>query len=300
MRIRTLHLTRPNGASLLGPLDLDVAPGELLAIVGESGSGKSLLLQAILGALGREIRQSGHVTDPSASMAWVPQNPLTALHPLLSVADQVSLLASVRLGWSRSLALAEALPWMERVGLEPSRAFLARRPSQLSGGERQRVALIQALLARPDQLLLDEPTSALDPALTRKVEGLLRSLEPAPGWLWVTHDLAQAERMANRILVLYGGCPMELHPASDPGIHPYTRRLLRAADGLPDPDRGFLAAPGARGCGCPFAARCTEAVDRCFSLSPPWEGTPISGQACWHHTGGAGGENRLRPAALAR
>lgn len=298
MQVRDLTITRPDGAALLGPLDLDLPPGGRLAVVGESGSGKSLLVRALMGALEPNLIPGGLLRVP-AKLAWVPQGAGPALHPFLSVSDHVSLLAAMRLGLAPADALRLALPWMERLGLETRTDFLARRPASLSGGERQRVVLVQAVACRPDLLLLDEPTAALDPAGMRAVEAALEILPKHTSWIWVTHDLSQAARVAQEVLVLYGGRAQERRKAAAPLRHPYALRLLRAAEGVSDPDSGFLEAPGRRGPGCVFAPRCLVGSLRCQSEAPPWAEDADGGLACWTQAGGAGGENRSRPAALA-
>ena len=144
-----------------------------------------------------------------------------------------------------------------RLGLPPGPAFLDRFPHQLSGGQRQRFCLAMALSCDPELLVLDEPTTALDPLAQRAFLDLVLELqrERGLGFLWITHDLALASAVCDRLLVLYGGSSMEAGATrallSAPR-HPYTGRLVEAARRQPSGDSGFLSAPEDRPKGCPY------------------------------------------------
>lgn len=290
LEIRNLVLTRLDGVRLLGPLDLDLAPGERLGLVGESGSGKTLLARALFGVLPPGVRQAGGTirafgAPPARDgrMAWVHQDPGQALHPLLTVAQHLALLPRAQRGERPAAALARLAPLLERLALPGDRAFLRRRPHQLSGGQRQRLCLAMALSCDPALLVLDEPTTALDPlaqaAFLDLVLGLQR--ERGLGVLWITHDLGLAAA-CERLLVLYGGQAVEAGPTarllSEPR-HPYTARLLAAARQEPAAEAGFLAAPEDRPPGCPFRPRCPAPTARC-AVPRPWRGSPADGLRC--------------------
>jgi len=298
--IDALLLEREDGVPLLGPLTLSLAPGERLGLVGESGSGKSLLVQALFGVLPPGVRQAGGSISVfgipmeragtardrirGARMAWVPQDPLQALNPLLTLTEQLTLLPGVHRKESVPAALARLIPLLERLGLPTDGGLLRRFPHQISGGQRQRLCLAMALSCDPDLLMLDEPTTALDPiaqeAFLDLVLGLQR--ERNLGFLWITHDLGLASRACDRLLVLYGGQPVEAGPTarllSRPG-HPYTARLLAAARRQPSTESGFLPAPQDRPAGCPFRPRCPEGLDTCANWSP-WMGPSGDGLRC--------------------
>ncbi len=195
-----------------------------LALVGESGSGKSLTLKAILGMLpsGFEAHlacESDFDLVRGETIAYVPQNPFTALSPLTKIGDQ----------WI--VAEENAPGMMARVGLE--KELLERFPPELSGGQLQRVVIAMALSAEPKLLLLDEPTTALDAELRGVVVDLLLRLQEELGFkmLFVTHDISTAAKLCQEITVIKEGKVMEYGtmeavlnaPKSD-----YTKALIEA------------------------------------------------------------------------
>lgn len=302
LHIRDLRLARQDGAHLLGPLDLDLAPGDRLGLVGESGSGKSLLVQALFGVLplgvaqvGGEIRGFGTRLDRPGSerdrirgarLAWVPQDPLQALNPFMTVAEQLALLPGVHRRERKAAAVARLTPLLERLRLPTDKPFLKRFPHQLSGGQRQRLCLTMALSCDPELLVLDEPTTALDPGVQAEFLELIREIqgERSFGFLWITHDLGVVASLCDRILVLYGGEALEAGPAPrllEHPRHPYTARLLSAARREPSTEGGFLPAPGERHEGCPFAPRCERTLPSCVAWAP-WQGVSDDGFRCEH------------------
>ena len=302
LHIRGLRLERQDGAHLLGPLDLDLEPGASLGLVGESGSGKSLLVQALFGVLPGGVRQSAGTVEAfgvpmdrpgperdrirGARLAWVPQDPSQALNPFMTVAEQLALLPGVHRGERRPAAVARLAPLLERLRLPSGPAFLKRFPHELSGGQRQRLCLAMALSCDPELLVLDEPTTALDPGVQAEFLELVRAIQAERdlGFLWITHDLGVVAALCARILVLYGGEPVEGGPASrliQSPRHPYTARLLSAARREPAREGGFLAAPGERRPGCPFAPRCDRALPSCAAWAP-WQGGIEDGYRCEH------------------
>jgi peptide/nickel transport system ATP-binding protein len=237
---------------LLGPVDLDIAPGQCLGLVGESGSGKSLTVLSLLGLLppglqargellvdgGRfELGSRAHHALRGRVIAWMPQDPQASLHPLRSVGAQLVESLRVLRGLDAGAARREAIALFERLQLPDSPALLARHPHQLSGGQRQRALLAMALAGQPRLLLADEPTSALDPRLAQEalqlLDGLRRDLGLAV--LLVSHDLPAVAAHAGQVLILRGGEVVERGTSeavfSRPR-HSYTRELL-AADQLP-------------------------------------------------------------------
>jgi peptide/nickel transport system ATP-binding protein len=205
-------------------VDIAFAIERSLALVGESGSGKSLTLKALLGMLPKGFSadmacESDFPLRRGETVAYVPQNPFTALSPLTKIGDQ----------WI--VAAAEAPEMMERVGLE--RALLTRFPPELSGGQLQRVVIAMALSSKPKLLLLDEPTTALDARLRGVVVDLLLTLQADMGFkmLFVTHDMSTAAKLCREITVIRHGKVMESGrmdavlraPSSD-----YTKALIAA------------------------------------------------------------------------
>ncbi|WP_415752963.1 ABC transporter ATP-binding protein [Pseudomonas putida] len=229
-------------------LDLQVHPGQTLAIVGESGSGKSTALRI---ALGLETPSQGHVLFDQQDvtghgwrqfrplrrrMQLVQQNPFAALDPRFTVFDSI-VEPLVSFGLLKGAALEQrARELIERVHLPLH--YLDRLPRELSGGQRQRVAIARALALQPELLLLDEPVSALDASVQAQILALLDELQRELGmaYVLVSHDLAVVASMADQVLVLRKGQVVEHgaveqifeRPASE-----YTRELIAAIPGRP-------------------------------------------------------------------
>ncbi|MBA9006930.1 dipeptide ABC transporter ATP-binding protein [Thermomonospora cellulosilytica] len=260
-------------------VDFDVRRGQTLALVGESGSGKTSTLMEILRL---RAPQAGRITvlgrdtatlDRSARRALrrdvqvVFQDPQASLDPRMRVAEIVAepLIAH---GHRRREVAGPVRELLAMVGLSPELAW--RHPGALSGGQRQRVAIARALALRPRLLLLDEPVSALDVSVQAGICNLLTRLQDRLGlaYLLVTHDLAVARHVADRIAVMYLGRIVELGDVrrvyQDPA-HPYTRALLSAVP-VPDPPRarrrprvvlpGDPPDPADPPPGCRFRPRC--------------------------------------------
>ncbi|MFI8993118.1 ABC transporter ATP-binding protein [Streptomyces sp. NPDC053542] len=287
----------------------DLAPGECLALVGESGCGKSVLASALLGLLPGNARTAGSArlagtaSDgaplPSVELltaterelarsvrgrraGLVPQSPAAHLTPVRTVRAQleetVRELTDVPRHELRSAAEGAA----ERAAFPAD--HLDRYPHQLSGGLAQRAATALALVGEAPLLIADEPTTGLDRDLVdRTVDELRRHADDGRALLMITHDLAAAERIADRVAVMYAGRIVELADASDffgaPGPqHPYARGLLDAL-----PERAFVPIPGqppelgALPEGCAFAARCPHVTAECDVVPEP-----VDGVACHH------------------
>ena len=237
---------------LLGPVDLALPAGECLGLVGESGSGKSLTIAALLGLLPPGLQARGHLALDGRNitlgspahhalrgrvLAWVPQDPQSALHPLRTVGAQLEEALRQLRGLDRAGAHREALALFDRLQLPDPPRLLGRHPHELSGGQRQRALLALALAGNPRVLLADEPTSALDPRLAAEALALFDTLriELGVSVLLVSHDLPLVARHASQLAILRRGEVVEQGSSADifraPG-HVYTRELL-AADRLP-------------------------------------------------------------------
>lgn len=209
----------------LSGLSLDIEAGEILAIIGESGSGKSTLARAIAGLLPERTGVAGRIDWPGLDGApragrdigYVFQDPGSSLNPVLTIGEQVGEGARRHLGLSRRDADAEAIRLLTRVHLPEPQRIARAYPHQLSGGQRQRVAIAGAIAARPRLLIADEVTSALDVVVQAAIVMLLVELVRADGMtlVFVTHDLALASGIADRVAVMAGGRLVELGPASD-------------------------------------------------------------------------------------
>ena len=252
--------TRARG--LLGPLDLQLQAGECLGVVGESGSGKSLTALALLGLLPPELRGEGRLSVDGESialggaaqarvrgrsLAWVPQDPLAALHPLRRVGAQLDETLRAVCGLSAAAARERALALFERVHVPDPAIALRRYPHQFSGGQRQRIAIALALATQPRVLIADEPTSALDARIARDILDLLDRLrrEDRLALLLISHDLPLVGAYAQQLLVLQRGAVVERGETAGVFAAPtqaYTRELL-AADRLAPLPPGSSDAP---------------------------------------------------------
>ncbi|MGI8676620.1 MAG: oligopeptide/dipeptide ABC transporter ATP-binding protein [Nocardioidaceae bacterium] len=268
-------------------VDLAIKPAEIVGLVGESGSGKTVLGLALLGLLPKTARIAGTVTvdgvelsradEPTRrrlrrrSLGAVFQDPMTSLDPTMRIGQQVAEVAG---------SAAEVLRLLEAVGIPDPQRRVRDFPHELSGGLRQRVMLAIALAASPKLVIADEPTTALDVTVQAQVLTLFRRMRDKFGCaiLLVTHDLAVASTVADRICVLYGGLVAEVgavRPVVDRPAHPYTAALMASRIGL-HADRDFQLPiiagepvhPSSDIKGCNFAPRCPAAAPLCRELRP--------------------------------
>jgi oligopeptide/dipeptide ABC transporter ATP-binding protein len=269
--------------------DLEIRPGEILALVGESGSGKTSVARAILrlvapaaGTLefdGADLLAVDRAGDRAARrhIQAVFQDPLASLSPRRSVLQSVrEPLDHFRIGaaGARDAAARHAL---ETVGLDP--ALAGRYPQELSGGQRQRVALARAIAPRPRLVVADEPLSSLDLAVQHRMARLIRDLCDREGiaFLFISHDLSVVRRLADRVAVMVLGRIVETAPVAalfDQPAHPYTRALLEAIP-VPDPAHPAPRVPGGEpappltpAAGCVFHSRCEAALPVCEERPP--------------------------------
>ncbi|MFF8602345.1 ABC transporter ATP-binding protein [Streptomyces sp. NPDC015232] len=288
--------------------DFDLAAGECLALVGESGCGKSVLASALLGLLPANAETSGTAlldgTDLLAAdektlartvrgrrVGLVPQSPAAHLTPVRTVRAHLeeTVRALTRTPRAERRAAAEAAA--ERAAFPAG--HLDRHPHELSGGLAQRAATALALIGDAPLLLADEPTTGLDRDLVeRTADELRRHTDEGRALLLITHDLAAAHRVADRVAVMYAGRIVEVAPAArffgTPGpLHPYARGLLNAL-----PERDFAPVPGLPPelsdlpPGCAFAPRCARAAKECAERP-----ALRAGVAC-HHPHEAPGASR--------
>jgi peptide/nickel transport system ATP-binding protein len=281
---------------------LALPESSITAVVGESGSGKSTLarmLARLLKPTSGQVLLDGKPAAPGRSYAravqLVLQDPFESLNPVHSVRYHLARPLLVHgLADGGSLE-AHVLGLLERVSLTPADEFIGKLPDELSGGQRQRVAIARALAMEPRVLLADEPVSMLDVSIRLGVLNLLADLRARDDLaiLYITHDIASARYLADRIAVMYAGQVVESGPSvplTDQPAHPYTQLLLSAA---PDPDRAAPPSLAGRGTppdlirppsGCRFHPRCPFAMAVCEQTAPP--AFDLGGEhssACWLH-----------------
>ena len=272
-------------------VDLTINEREIVALVGESGSGKSTiarLLASIYTPTGGEIYYRGRPLSRLRSrkdMHWyrgeVPmvfQDPFSAFNPVHRISHGIMRnLVLHRPELSSAERRREAERVSQSVGL--STRLLSRFPHEMSGGERQRIGFAQALAMRPKLILADEPVSMLDVSIRAGILNLMVDLRDREdvSLLYITHDLASARYVADRILVMYAGQIVEAGPAetvlADPQ-HPYTKLLLSAVADPGDADARFAADTGEPPRvinpteGCRFRWRCPFAIAACEAVTP--------------------------------
>ena len=270
-----------------------LARGEMLALVGESGCGKTTTAQTILGMV---APASGTVRLNGTDIAGLPerqmrplrrqlqmiyQDPYESLDPRFRVETAVGEPLLVHgIGGKPAERRELIVAALERAGLSPAEAFLARYPHELSGGQRQRVAIAASLVLGPDLLLADEPVSMLDVSVRAGVLTLLDRLrrDGRMGILMITHDLSTAAHFADRIAVMYLGRIVEHGPARQVvrhPQHPYTKALLSVVPArdprvrsAPQLLTGETPNPVDVPTGCRFHPRCPVAVARCSAEDP--------------------------------
>jgi oligopeptide/dipeptide ABC transporter ATP-binding protein len=269
--------------------------GEILGIAGESGSGKTMSAMAIMGLLPQGARVTGTIQFAGRDLArlapaerrallgreiaMVFQDPMTALHPMLTVGRQITEHLRHHRGLDAAAARGRAIDLLERVRIPDAAQALRRYPHQFSGGMRQRVAIATALACGPSLLIADEPTTALDVTVQAGILRLLHDLRRDLGLslIVITHDMGVMSSLADRIAVMYAGRICELGPRDKVLTrprHPYARGLL---DALPDAADfgqtlqslpGSPPAPGDLPSGCAFGPRCRWAATECLRAEP--------------------------------
>jgi peptide/nickel transport system ATP-binding protein len=242
LALRNLTVRYPRQVdAALADISLELGPGERLAVIGESGSGKSTLALAIAGLLPRGSRLEGSIAwpelgrepSPGRDFGMVFQDPAASLDPVMEVSRQVAEVVATHLALSHWQAGRAAEQLLTRVGL-PAGAVHAF-PHQLSGGQKQRVAIAAAIAARPKLLIADEPTSALDTIVQAGIVRLIGELVTQEGMslIFISHDIALASGIADRIAVFRHGRLVEIGTTADIVNRPrdaYTRLLVEAAE----------------------------------------------------------------------
>ncbi len=301
LRVRGLHVElgspeRPVRA--VDGIDLDVRPGETLALLGESGCGKSMTAFGVM----RLLPPSGRVTAGrvlfddqdllalperemravrGGSLGMIFQEPMTSLNPVMRVGDQIA--ESIRLHDKENLyrPRERAVELLDAVGIPDPGRRVDEYPHQLSGGMKQRVMVAIALAGKPRLLIADEPTTALDVTIQAQVLTLLKDLRRRTGMavLLISHDLGVVAETADRVAVMYAGQLVEVCDAEtffDRPAHPYGRKLFSSLPTFGKRGRELEIIPGmvppldSDFTGCRFADRCDFVQDDCRAGEPAW------------------------------
>ncbi len=290
-------------------VDLRIEEREIVALVGESGSGKSTLarLLAMLykptsgtirfrGSPVADLRARSAVLSYRGQVPMVFQDPYSSLNPSHTIS--YAMMRGLKLhrpALTRGEREAEAERVLETVGLVPARQSLAKYPHEMSGGQRQRVSFAMALSSRPKLVLADEPVSMLDVSIRVGLLNLMARLRDERGVsvLFITHDIASARYVSDRVVVMYAGQVVETGPTDEvlhSPVHPYTRLLLSA---VPDPrapisissaDVGEPPRVVDPGEGCRFRWRCPLAVQACSQVTPQLRLSSAGHEAACHVT----------------
>jgi len=305
--------TESGNVSAVDHVSLDLAAGEIVGVVGESGCGKSVTAMSLAGLLPGSARVSGSVRLRGTELigarenelrrvrgkeiAYIFQEPMTSLNPVLTVGRQIVEVLQVHERLSRQQAKARAIELLSLVGIPSAAKRVDNYPHQLSGGMRQRVMIAMAVACNPTVLVADEPTTALDVTVQAGILEVLRDLRDRLGTsiLIITHDLGVIADIADRVVVMYAGRVVERAPVSELFAHPqhhYTTGLLNASPkpGLHAGSQRLQEIPGlvpvltTQPDACTFADRCPAADQLCRDSAPPLEAVREPGHlaACWH------------------
>jgi oligopeptide/dipeptide ABC transporter ATP-binding protein len=322
--------TESGTVSAVDNVDLTLGQGEIVGIVGESGCGKSVTAMGLAGLLPRSARIAGSVrlmgteligapesvlrAARGQDIAYIFQEPMSSLNPVLTVGRQIGEVLQVHEGLSRKAARTRAIELLTLVGIPSPLRRVDNYPHQLSGGMRQRVMIAMAVACEPKVLIADEPTTALDVTVQAGILDVLRGLRDRLGTsvLFITHDLAVIADIADRVVVMYAGRVVERAKVDELFAcpqHHYTAGLLSAS---PAPGRhagtdrleeipGLVPVLSTQPDACTFAERCPAADAQCLGSAPALTshgyGSDMSGMsdrlalsadhvvACWHPCG---------------
>ena len=270
-------------------VDLQIEVGENLGLIGESGSGKTVLGMAILRLLPRDARVEGEVKFNGRDLlslseeemrrirgkeiVMILQNPTSALNPVFTVGSQIEEALRLHKGLDGRSAKKQVVELLERVRIRDASKRAEDYPHQLSGGMKERAMIAMALASDPSLIIADEPTKGLDVSVKREILRLLKEVSETKSMIFITHDLASAAEICDRIAVMYAGELLEIARTEDllnDPLHPYTKGFLGA---LPSrgmkPIRGMGPSLIDLPAGCKFHPRCDHAMEISKREHPP-------------------------------
>ena len=288
-------------------VDYHVDKGEVLGIVGESGSGKSVGMLSLMGLLasngkvtkgqilfdGKDISPVNYTSKTGKKqydrmmqqmcgneISIIFQDPMSYLNPIVTIEKQLTEGIRYHTKCSRKAAGCRAVELMKMVGIPAAESRLKQYPFEFSGGMRQRIIIAIALACNPKLLIADEPTTALDVTVQAQILDLLKNItqKTDAGVIIITHDLGVVASLCDRISIMYGGSIMEEGTTEEifyKSKHPYTKGLLNSiANSQVDHREPLKPIPGTPPDliklkeSCPFALRCSEAMDICTKYNP--------------------------------
>jgi peptide/nickel transport system ATP-binding protein len=293
-------------------VSFNISRGEVFGLAGESGSGKTTvgrlalrLLEltegkVIFDGLDLSTLSSEELRHHRRRMQVIFQDPMASLNPRMTIGDAIAHPLLIHNPEERKLKKDHVYEVLDSVGLTPPAMFYNKYPHQISGGQRQRIVVARALITKPELILADEPIAMADVSVRALLLELMNQLKDVYNltYLFITHDLATAKYICDRIGIMYLGKLVEVGPLVDVysnAVHPYTRALLAAVP-VPDPNfrrtdplpRGEIPSPINPPSGCRFHPRCPIAQDICKREIPemlPVAGHPEHKAACHLRTG---------------
>lgn len=301
LQVKDLHVSfkvKGGEVKAVRGMNFEVNKGETVAIVGESGSGKSVTAQTIMQLIpsppskidkgeiifqGKDLlkfnsKQMEKVRGKDIGMIF--QDPMTSLNPTIKVGKQITEVLIKHQKMSASEAKKQGVEMLKLVGIKNAESRFNQYPHEFSGGMRQRVMIAIALACRPSLLIADEPTTALDVTIQAQIMDVMKDIQQRLGTsiILITHDLGVVAGIADRVVVMYAGEIVEsgtkMEIFKNPQ-HPYTKGLLRSMPRLDQKkDEPLIPIIGTPPdlikppLGCPFAARCSEAMSICERIDP--------------------------------